>query len=334
MKLSLKKTTALVGAALVAMSMTVSTNAFAKKKELRFAHVYEINTPYHKAAVMAAEEFEKKTDGRYGIKVFPASSLGKEQAINEGLSLGTIDIIYTGCGFASRSYGPIGISDYPFTLRGYPHWKSYTESDLFAELSEGYKKATGGNTIAALTYYGARQVTANRPVLKPEDMKGLKIRVPNAPSYLMFPKVVGANPTPMAFSEVYLALQQKVVDAQENPLPTIQFKKFYEVQTDISLTAHLTNSLIIVVSGSTLNKMDETDRVILTESLKNAAAWASGEIKQAELDLVAWFKDKGINVHEVDRKPFMDIVKPHLLTKDMPWTPDVYERLQALPDAK
>lgn len=333
MKLSWKKTTALAGSVLIAMSMAVATNAFAKK-ELRFAHVYEINTPYHEAALKAAEEVEKKTDGRYSIKVFPASSLGKEQAINEGISLGTIDIIYTGCGFASRSYGPIGISDYPFTLRGYPHWKAYTESDLFAELAEGYKKATGGATITALTYYGARQVTANKPVLKPEDMKGLKIRVPNAPSYLMFPKVVGANPTPMAFSEVYLALQQKVVDAQENPLPTIKFKKFYEVQSDISLTAHLTNSLIIVVSGSTLKKMDEADQKILKEALSTASDWASGEIVQAEKDLVSWFREQGVKVHEVDRKPFMDIVKPHLLSKDMPWDPEVYERLQAIPDAK
>lgn len=332
MKLSWKKTTALLGTTLIATSMALTSTAFAKK-ELRFAHVYEAKTPYHEAALKAAEEVEKKTDGRYSIKVFPASSLGKEQAINEAISLGTVDIIYTGCGFASRSFGPIGISDYPFTMRGYPHWKAYTESDLFAELSEGYKKATGGATVVALTYYGARQVTANKPILKPEDMKGLKIRVPNAPSYVLFPKAVGANPTPMAFSEVYLALQQKVVDAQENPLPTIQFKKFYEVQSDINLTAHITNSLITVVSGTTLKKMDPADQEILNDALKNSALWASDQIVQAEKDLIAWFREQGNKVNEVDRKPFMDIVKPHLLSKDMPWTPDVYERLQAIPDA-
>ena len=303
-------------------------------KQLRFAHVYEVKTPYHEAALMAAKAVEEKTEGRYSIKVFPASSLGKEQAINEGISLGTIDIIYTGCGFASRSFGPIGISDYPFTLRGYPHWKGYVQSDLFAELSDGYKKATGGATVVALTYYGARQVTANKPILTPADMKGLKIRVPNAPSYVLFPKAVGANPTPMAFSEVYLALQQKVVDAQENPLPTIKFKKFYEVQSNINLTAHITNSLITVVSGSTLEKMDPADQRILIDALQTSSQWASGQIVQAEKDLVSWFRDQGIKVNEVDRKPFMDMVKPHLLTADMPWTPDIYKRLQAIPDAK
>ena len=136
----------------------------------------------------------------------------------------------------------------------------------------------------------------------------------------------------MAFSEVYLALQQKVVDAQENPLPTIQFKKFYEVQSNINLTAHITNSLITIVSGSTLKKMKSADRKILIDALRNSSDWASGQIVQAEKDLVTWFRNKGIKVNEVDRKPFMDIVKPHLLTKDMPWTPDIYERLQAIPD--
>ena len=319
---------------LVVISMIWFAAPVVSAKVLRFAHVYEVKTPYHEAALMAAKEVEEKTKGRYSIKVFPASSLGKEQAINEGISLGTIDIIYTGCGFASRSFGPIGISDYPFTLRGYPHWKAYTESDLFAELSEGYKKSTGGATVVALTYYGARQVTANKPILTPADMKGLKIRVPNAPSYVLFPKAVGANPTPMAFSEVYLALQQKVVDAQENPLPTIQFKKFYEVQSNINLTAHITNSLITVVSSSTLKKMDAADQKILIDALKKSSDWASMQIVQAEKDLVAWFRDKGIKVNEVDRKPFMDIVKPHLLTKDMPWEPEIYERLQAIPDAE
>lgn len=309
-----------------------SSQAFAAK-ELRFAHVYEIKTPYHEAALMAAKEFGERTNGRYAIKVFPASSLGKEVPINEGISLGTIDIIYTGAGFASRSYKPIAITDYPFTLRGYKHWKGYNQSDLFKEMCEGYKKRTG-STVVALTYYGARHVTANKPILKPADMKGLKIRVPNAPSYVLFPKAVGANPTPMAFSEVYLALQQKVVDAQENPLPTIQFKKFYEVQSNINLTGHIVNSLITVVSGSILEKMKKADQEILFDCLKKSSAWASDQIVKAESTLAEWFRGKGVTVNEVDRKPFMDIVKPHLLTKEMPWPPDVYKRLQAIPDVE
>jgi tripartite ATP-independent transporter DctP family solute receptor len=309
--------------------LALAVNTAIAAETLKFAHVYETATPYHEAALMAAEELEKRTDGRYTMKVFPASSLGKEVAINEGLALGTVDVIYTGVGFAGSAYGPISISDYPFTLRDFDHWDAYRTSDLFKELSAGYTDITGAE-IVTLLYYGARHVTANKAILTPEDMQGLKIRVPNAPAYLMFPEAVGANPTPMAFSEVYLALQQGVVDAQENPLPTIKFKKFYEVQDHINLTGHITNSLITVVSGKRLKKMDEADRVILREVLDEAARWSTEQIVKAENELAAWFREQGTTVNEVDREPFMAAVAPALTGDDVPWSKDIYDRLQAI----
>jgi hypothetical protein len=100
------------------------------------------------------------------------SSLGKEAEINEGLTIGSVDMIYTGPNFAERDYGPIAISDYPFMLKNYDHWKAYRDSDLFKELSDGYKEATG-HTVMAITWYGYRHVTSNFPITKPDDMKGL-----------------------------------------------------------------------------------------------------------------------------------------------------------------
>lgn len=320
-------------ATLVAAAVTIGGVTAAEAKTLKFAHVYEVATPYHEVMLKAAEELEKRTEGRYDMDVFPASSLGKETAINEGLSLGTVDIIYTGVGFASNAYGPIAISDFPFTMRGLKHFMAYRESDLFSELSGNYKDATG-NEIIALTYYGARHVTANKPILTPADMKDLKIRVPNAPAFVLFPEAVGANPTPMAFAEVYLALQQGVVDAQENPLPTIQFKKFYEVQSDINLTGHITNSLTTIAAGATLDAMEEGDREILIEVLKEAADEATAQIIDAENTLADWFREQGNNVNEVDREPFIEAVKPFLVSDDMPWPAEIYERLQAIEDAE
>ncbi|MCB1422584.1 MAG: sialic acid TRAP transporter substrate-binding protein SiaP [Nitratireductor sp.] len=296
---------------------------------LKWAHVYEEGSDYHKQALWAAEEVKKRTDGRVEIQVFPASSLGKEVEINEGLGIGAVDIIYTGPSFVERYYGPMAISDYPFIMRGFDHWKAYRESDLFKDLSAGYKDATG-HSVMALVYYGQRHVTSNFPILKPEDMKGLKIRVPNSPVMLMFPNAVGANPTPMAFSEVYLALQQGVVDAQENPLPTIQFKKFYEVQSNINLTGHLLNSLIIVVSETAMGQLGDDAGTVETV-LKEAAATVSDNIYQAEQDLVAWFREKNITVNEVDRKPFQDAVLPKLTDWDkVPYNKEQFDRLQAL----
>lgn len=313
--------------ALLGMSFLVSLWSLGATT-LKWAHVYENKTPYHQAALWAAEEVKKRTDGRVMMEVFPASSLGKEVAINEALGLGTIDIIYTGVGFAGRAYPPLSIGDYPFILRDFDHWKAYYNSETFKGLAEKYTEVTG-NSIIALTYYGSRHVTSNKPILTPADMQALKIRVPNAPAYMMFPKVVGANPTPMAFSEVYLALQQGVVDAQENPLPTIQFKKFYEVQSNINLTGHITNTLITIVSPFAMEKVGD-DAPILIEVLTEAAERATADIVQAEKDLVAWFRERGIQVNEVDRKPFMDALKPELIGSNVPWDRSLYEEIQSI----
>lgn len=296
--------------------------------ELKWAHVYETGSAYHEVAEWAAEEVAKRTDGRVEIKVFPASSLGKEVEINEGLSIGAVDIIYTGPSFVERYYGPIAISDYPFIMRGWDHWLKYRESDLFDELSAGYNEATG-NHVLGLVYYGQRHVTSNKPILTPADMKGLKIRVPNSPLMLMFPNAVDANPTPMAFSEVYLALQQGVVDAQENPLPTIKFKKFYEVQSNINLTGHILNSLLVIASDNALSQLGD-DEAAVREILDDAAMKVSRTIYQSEQELVAWFTEQGITVNEVDQKPFQDAVRPLLTDDGVPYTMEHFERLGAL----
>jgi tripartite ATP-independent transporter DctP family solute receptor len=315
-----------LGAATLAVALTVGG---ASAAELKWAHVYEEGSSYHKWAIWAAEQIAERTEGRVTIDVFPASSLGNESDINEGLTIGSVDMIYTGPNFAERDYGPIAISDYPFMLKNYDHWKAYRDSDLFQELSDGYKEATG-HTVMGITWYGYRHVTSNFPITKPADMAGLKIRVPDSPVMVMFPNAVGANPTPIAFAEVYLALQQGVVDAQENPLPTIQFKKFYEVQTNINLTGHIGNSLIVIVAENAMGQIGD-DAAIVEEVIKEALAQNADEIYQSEQDLVAWFTDQGIQVNEVNKEAFQEAVLPILTDESkVPYTLDQFERMQAL----
>lgn len=296
---------------------------------LKWAHVYEEGSNYHACALKAGEELSAATDGAYTIEVFPASSLGKEVDINEGLTLGTVDIIYTGQLFAGRSFGPIAIGGAPYMFRDFDHWEKFKDGELFQELAQGYQDATG-HEVVSLTYYGARHTTANKSITEPADMEGLKIRVPNAPLYQMFPKAVGANATPMAFAEVYLALQQGVVDAQENPLPTIQFKKFYEVQSDINLTGHITDALMTIVSGSTMGGLDADTQEALRGVLSEAADGCTDEIVQAEQDLVGWFEEQGNSVNEVDREAFRSAVVELHNGPDATWDQETYDRLQAI----
>ncbi len=312
------------------LAATAMLPAMAQTK-LRWAHVYETSEPYHTEAVWAAEEIKKRTGGKVEISVHPASQLGNENQINEGLGLGTVDIIYTGVAFAGSIHKPMAITNAPFVLRDFDHWKAYRESKLFRDIAKGYEDKTRHKVIA-LTYYGQRHLTANREITKPDDMKGMKLRVPPAPLFLMFTKSVGANATPIAFAEVYLALQQKTVDGQENPLPTILAKKFYEVQSHIMLSGHITESLLTIVGGHVWGKLDDEQKKIVSEVLMQAAAKSTDAIRASEQKLADEFRKLGKTVVEVDRKPFIAAAVP--LHNDPAagagWSKAEYDALQAL----
>ena len=319
----------LLSATALAVAALAGTPAWAQTK-LKFAHVYETSEAYHRAALWAADEIKKRTDGRYEIQVFPASQLGKETDINQGLTLGTVDIIYTGQAFAARTYPSLAIGGAPFMFRDFDHWKKYSQGDLLKELMEGYYKK-GGNKPLAVTYYGVRHTTANKAINKPEDMAGLKLRVPDAPLYVMYPKVVGANATPIAFAEVYLALQSKTVDAQENPLPTIEAKKFYEVQSHINLTGHITEMLLTIVGGPTWNKLSDADKKTFEAVFREAAAKATEEIAASEAKLVGEFDTKyKKTVVKSDRAAFAKVFEKFHLGPDATWDKATYDRLQAI----
>ena len=319
---------ALIAIAVLA-SLLIVLQRTAGQQTLRWPHVYETSSPYHQQALWAAAEFEQQTNGRYKIVVFPASALGNEVAINESLDLGAVDIIYTGGPFVSRSYPPFSLSEYPYTIDDYAHWQAYRDSQLFADIASAYDDIAGRQTIG-LTYYGFRHVTANRPIRHPDDLRNLKIRVPNAPLFFVMPDSTGANATPMPFSEVYLALQQGVVDAQENPLPTIRFKRFYEVQSHINLTGHMSNSLLTLASTRTMDKLGPDDSALLERIVWDAARRASDEVARKERELIDWFADQGITVVEADRDAFREAVKPIYEGDNAAVTRAQYDQLRAL----
>ena len=297
--------------------------------KLKWAHVYETSEPFHKYSVWAGEEIKKRTNGKYEIQVFPASSLGKESDINQGLTLGTVDIILTGASFAGNTYRPLAVTYFPFIFRDADHLLKYAKSDVFAELSKGYDEKSG-NHITALNYYGARHATSNKLFTNCDQMKGLKIRVPDSPAYTALPRACGANPTPIAFAEVYLALQNGTVDAQENPLPTIEAKKFFEVQKNIILTGHIADALLTVISPSTMGKLSAAEQKILAEVTQEAAEKATNDIRKREGELVDEFKKKGINVVTVDRNDFQQRVLKAITFESMKLDKKDWDRITAL----
>src|SRR3954462_1750374 len=315
--------------AVSAAAMIATTGAGTAQTKLKWAHVYETSEPFHTASVWAAQEIGKRTNGRYAIDVYPASQLGKEADINQGLSLGSVDIIISGSSFAAKSYPPIGVTYYPYTFRDADHLLAYTKSDVFKDLTKGYEDKTGHH-IVAVTYYGVRHTSSNRPIKVCADMKGLKMRVPDVPAYLAMPRACGANTAPIAFAEVYLALQNGTVEAQENPLTTIEAKKFYEVQKHIVLTGHIVDHLNTVVAKGTWDKLSPEDRKIFTEVALEAAERTTKKIQADEIKLVQLFKDKGLTVTEIDKADFLANVQKNVTFEQFGYRKADWERIQAV----
>ena len=315
--------------ALLATAALVAGGPAHAQQKLKWAHVYETSEPYHTESVWAAAEIKKRTNGKFDIEVFPASTLGKETDINQGMSLGTVDMIISGPSFAARSYPRLGIAYYPFIFRDADHLLAYSRSPVFAEMVNEFRAKTGIQ-ILAYTYYGARQTTAQKAFTNCAGMKGLKIRVPDVPSYMATPKACGANPTPIPFAEVYLALQTGTVDAQENPLTTIEAKKFYEVQKHIMLTSHIVDGLTTQVAPHVWNTLNDAEKKIFSDVALEAAARASAAIKKREGELVEEFRKKGLGIHQVNRQSFVDAVLKASPVESMGFTRKDYDRIVAI----
>jgi len=246
-------------AALLTGLAAVPTDA---QQMLQLGHVYDPAHPMHIAAEEAAVSFAACTGGSYGIEVLPASQLGSESALNEQIRFGGVDIIFTGQIFASSSYPPLAIGAAPYIFASRDQALRYRTSDIFSGLWDGWNAATGQHILGA-GYFGSFNVSSNDPIVTPADMVGMRVRVPDSPIYMAFPAAVGANPTPVAFAEVYLALQQGLVSGSVNPLPVTNSMRFYEVQEYVALTGHLVEYVLWIVGDHVWSAMTEAERACM-----------------------------------------------------------------------
>jgi tripartite ATP-independent transporter DctP family solute receptor len=245
--------------------LTLSFGPSVQATEFRLAHNIELTHPMHLGAVAAAESFKACTGGRHSIAVFPSSQLGSENSLNQLIRSDGIDIILSSGAFQYNVYKPMAITAAPFIFKDQAQALRFRTSDLYHELWDGYQKQTG-QTIMAAAYFGAFNLTSNTPIEKPEDMKGVKIRVPDTPIFLAFPRAMGANAAPIALAEVYLALQNGTVNGSANPLPMTYAFKFYEVQKYVNPTAHMREFTIWIANGAMLKTLDPADRACMQKA--------------------------------------------------------------------
>jgi TRAP-type transport system periplasmic protein len=268
------------------------------------------NSHYGVAIDTFAREVEKRTNGRYQIQNFYAGALGAERESIEGLQLGTLDLTMTSTGPVPNFVPDVAILDIPFLFRDYGQARAVLDGPIGQDMLKKFDAK--GITALAWGENGFRHMTNSKhPVNGPDDLKGLKMRTMENPVHIQAYKAFGIIPTPMAFTEVFTALQQGTVDGQENPVSVITAAKFDQVQKYMTLTGHVYSPALILMSKAQYDKLSPADKQAFGEAAKEAVKVNRARIDEDEKRAVADLRAKGmIIVENVDKAKFQAALAP------------------------
>jgi TRAP-type transport system periplasmic protein len=297
---------------------------------LRWGDTAAPTHPSVKATERAAKEVRERTGGRIDIQSFPASQLGGSRDMVEAVSSGAMTMVTEGAATLGQFVPPFIIMEAPYVWKDADHIQRVVKSPLMDELNKVSIAARGMRVIGS-TYYGKRHLTTgSREVHSVADMKGFKLRVPEVDVYKAMAEAWGARPTPLNFAELYLALSQGAVDGQENPLPTIQSGKLFEVQKYLVLTGHIITPRLVIINDAAWSKIAEADQAIIKAAIDSASAWQDQEILNQEATLADTFKKAGMTVIEPQiesfRKPVLETIPRMFEAK---WGKGLWDRIAA-----
>jgi len=297
--------------------------------ELKLGHLADPANPYALGAAKIAELVKERTDGKVVIKIFPSSQLGKAQKLVEGLVLGTLDFAMTTTAVLGQFEPKLLVFGFPYMMRDRAH--AYKALDTIG-IELGKNLEPKGIKVLGFFENGIRHMINNkRKINSPDDMKGLKMRVMSTPVYIELMKSLGADPTPMAFGEVYSACQQGTIDGLECPAVHFWQKRFFEVNKYITLTGHTYESEPLMISMKTWNKLPEEYQKILLEATAEALEYSRKIAVEQESDYFQKIKDSGIcQIDEVDIAPFAEKTKAVWEKLESTVGKDLIERIQAV----
>lgn len=297
---------------------------------LRLGHGHTADHSYQKGMEETKRILEAESDGRISLQFFPSAQLGNERQMQEQLSAGTLDATITGL---VNLYDPaFALFDFPFLYDNREQIKAVMYSDLMEELNQGLIKK--GMRIVGLMEVGFRNVTSNIPIDDPSKLKGFKIRTPESPAQIETFKALGAIPTPMSFSELYSALQQGVVDGQENPLENIYNGKLYEVQDYVNVTRHIYNFAYVLISEQTWQELSAEDQELVAKAFKSGSMWQIDWAADNEAVYEQKLKDEGVTFIYPDRDAFRNgaqgAYSSDFVKKLEPRATDILNRIRAI----
>ncbi len=300
----------LIAAAVSGIALAFASQGASAQTVMRISVSTAQNSHQGVAIDTLAKEVEKRTNGRYKIQTFYAGALGAEREAVEAVQLGTQELTWTSTGPIPNFVPEVKIFDVPFLFRDYAHARAVLDGPIGQEMlkkfdSKGIKALAWGEN-------GFRHMTNNkRPINTPEDMKGLKMRTMENPVHIQAYKGFGIIPTPMAFTEVFTALQQGTVDGQENPLSVIVANKFEQVQKYLTLTGHVYSPGVFLMNKAIFDKLSPADQKAFLDAAKVAAKANRDRVDADEKTAVADLRAKGMQVvDKVDKAKFQAALAP------------------------
>jgi len=285
----------------------IALPASAQELVLKFGHVGAPGSLFDVSANEFARRANERLAGKARVEVFGSSQLGKDQELLQKLKLGTVDFALPST-VMSTVADEFGVFEMPYLVKNRDHMKRIEDKIFWAKLEPAAEAK--GYEIIAVWENGFRHITNNvRPINTPADLQGIKLRTPKGAWRVKMFQTYGANPTPMAFSEVFTALQTGVIDGQENPFAQIYSAKFQEVQKYLSLTGHVYTPAYVAVGKARWQKLPADVRTVLEEVAKETQAFVYETAANMEDDLLAKLKAGGIKVNEADKQAFIDASK-------------------------
>lgn len=315
-----------LAAAIGLASLTALGNpSLAAERVLKLGHLANEQNTWHKASVKFGEELKALTDGRIEVEVYPNESLGKEVDLINGMQLGTADMTITG--ESLQNWAPMAaLLAVPYAYKSLEHMDEVASGKIGEDIKA---EIVARAQIRPIAYFarGPRNLTANREIKTPDDLKGLRMRVPNVPLFVDTWKTLGAQPTPMAFSEVFTSLQSGVIDAQENPLALIKSANFAEVQKFVNKTEHVRSWIYLTISEMTWSQLSAEDQAAVMEAAKRAQAYERELFLADEENLVKELQAAGMTFVEVDAAAFAEKARPAVLANVKPEIRPIVEDL-------
>ncbi|MGB3391376.1 MAG: TRAP transporter substrate-binding protein [Pseudaminobacter sp.] len=288
----------------IMLATTLSTGSIAQELTLKLGHLANEQNSWHKASLKFGEELSALTDGRIAVEVFPNDSLGREMDLINGMQLGTVEMTITG--ESLQNWAPMA------ALLAIPYgYSSLEDMDAFASGEVGKQieaQIVERAQVRPIAYFarGPRNLTANKEITKPADLNRMRMRVPNVPLFVDVWTALGAQPTPMAFSEVFTSLQNGTISGQENPLALIQSASFNEVQTHVNLTEHVRSWIYLTIAEQVWSQLSEEDQGHVMEAARRAQAFEREQFLKDEEAIRADLEAKGMKFVEVDQKAFAE----------------------------